>query len=133
VLTGADLGRNTAGNAERQPDSGEQDDEDEVIAGGGKGVQVLGADKDHQEERDDHAPAVELPLPALPEHEKHERRVEEILRSSHAAILRRTHPGVVGAEVETRVDPHLNPHDKRTPLPCGCCSYVKADSVLRVV
>ena len=93
----------------RQPDRGQQNDQDEVVAGGRKRVQILRADEEHEDERNDHAPAVELPLPGLAEHEEDERRVEEILASGHAAMIRGRRRRVIGAGVEPRVDLPLNP------------------------
>ena len=92
-----------------EPDRGEQNDQDEVVAGGRKRVQVLRADEEHQDERNDHAPAVELPLPGLAKHEEDERRVEEILASGHAAMIRGRRRRSIGAGVEPRVDLDLNP------------------------
>ncbi len=103
------MGGEAAENAERETDSGKHDDQDEVVAGGRNRVQVLRADEEHQDERNDHAPAVELPLPRLAKDEENERRVEEVLGSSHAAIIRGTRAHVVGARVEPRVDLPLNP------------------------
>ena len=79
------------------------------MPGGGKRVQVLGTDEGHEQERHDHAPAVELALLGLAENEKHERGVEEVLASGHAAIIRGHLPAVVGAKVEVRVELLLNP------------------------
>jgi hypothetical protein len=114
TVAGAEVGGETAENAQRQADSGESNDQDEVVAGGRKGVQVLRADKEQQGERNYHAPAVELPLPSLTENEKDERSVEEILGSSHAAIIRGRPLHVVGAGVEPRVDLSLNPRVENT-------------------
>jgi hypothetical protein len=108
------MGGETAENAQRQANSGEQYDQNEVVAGGRKRVQVLRADKEQKGERSDHAPAVELPLPGLAEHEQDERRVEEILGSGHAAIIRGRPLHVVGAGVEPRVDLSLNPRVENT-------------------
>jgi hypothetical protein len=72
-------------------------------------VQVLRTDEEHQDERNDHAPAVELPLLRLAEHEEDERRVEEILISGHAAIIGRRPFPVVGARVELGLISSLNP------------------------
>ena len=93
-----------ADDAERQPDPGEHDDQDEVVAGGGHRVQVLRADEEHEDERDDHAPAIELALPHLAKDEEDERRVEEVLGSGHAVMIRGRRVRVVGAGVEQRVD-----------------------------
>ena len=87
-----------------RPTAAKQDDQHEVVPRGWKSVQVLQADEEHECERNDHAPAVELPLPGLAEHQEHECRVEEILRSSHAVIMLRRLLAVISARVETRVD-----------------------------
>src|SRR5436305_707516 len=79
VLARPHLGNEPTGYAERQPDEGKGDDQEEVVAGGGERVQVLGVDEEHEQERNDHAPTVELPLLGLAENEKHERGVEEVL------------------------------------------------------
>ena len=96
-------------NAERQTESDEQADQDKVVAGSRERAQVLRADEHQKSERNDHAPAVELPLPSLAEHEEDECRVEEILSSSHATIIRGRPLPDIGAEVEPRVDLPLNP------------------------
>ncbi len=86
---------------QREPDCGQQNDEDEVVAGGRERVEVLRADEEHEDERNDHAPAVEFALPGLAKHEKDERRVEEILASSHVAMIRGRRCRGIGARVET--------------------------------
>ncbi len=109
MLARPNLGGEPAGHAERQPQQGEPNDQQQIVAGSRQRVRVLGADEEHEQERHDHAPAVELPLPGLTEHEEDERRVEEILRSSHAAIIRRRPLSVVGARVEPGLIFRLNP------------------------
>jgi hypothetical protein len=109
ALASANVSGEAAEDAERQADGSEQGDQDEVVAGGRKGVQVRRPDEEHEHERNDHAPAVQLPLPGLTEHEEDESCVEEILSGSHAAIIRGRPLDVVGSRVETPVDLHLNP------------------------
>lgn len=72
-------------------------------------MQVLGANKEHEDKRDDHAPTIELPLARLAEHEENEGRVEEVLAGGHPVIIRGQRPHVLGAQVEPQVDLRLNP------------------------
>jgi hypothetical protein len=78
-------------------------------------------DEEHENERNDHAPAVELALAGLAEDEEDERRVEEVLASGHVGMIRGERRRGIGAWVESRVDLDLNPRVGADHVPLALC------------
>jgi hypothetical protein len=103
VVADADVGRKPRDDAECEADARQQQDEHEIVAGGRQRVQVSLRDEEDQHERDDEGTAIQLPLARLAKHEKDEHGVDEVIGSSHAAMIGRAARAVVGAGVDLRL------------------------------
>ena len=104
VAAGANVGGEFAQHSHRQPDGGEEPDKQEVVAGGRQRVHVLLRDEEHDHQRNHERTEIRFPLAPLAKHNKKERRIDEVIGSSHAAMIGRGARPVVGAGVEPPVD-----------------------------
>jgi hypothetical protein len=72
-------------------------------------VHVLPSDEEQNDQWNQERTEIQLPLARLAKHNQNERGIDEVLRSSHAAMIGRAARLVVGAQVELPVDLGLNP------------------------
>ena len=116
VGAGTNVGSEPRKKTERDTGRGKHRDEHQVVAGSRNRVKVHLSDEEHQHERNDDRAAVERPLPRLPKNDENEQAIDEVIGSSHAAIIDGTTRPVVGARVEPKVDLDINPRvEHRAP------------------
>ena len=83
----ADVGREPAEHAQRQADGGQQADQHEVVAGGRDRVHVHVADIEHDGHRCQEGAGIHLALTRLAEDHEDEDCVDEVIGSSHGAMV----------------------------------------------
>jgi hypothetical protein len=71
-------------------------------------VHVKPRDIEHHDHRNDETTNIQLPLARLAKNDEDENCVDEVIGSSHAAMIGRRRLFVVGSGVEPQVDPPVN-------------------------